>query len=128
MKVEELQKLLKEMGVYADFSVSDQIEPTDGLPNGKTVLQRESDGVGWTVFYTERGQIFDRLHFDSEDEATSHVYRIATRDNPEVFRLSPEEQARAKRIADVQEEQYREALRAKGLDPDTGRPLGQGSD
>lgn len=123
MNVRELRKALRELGVYQDFSVSEEFESGTGLPNGKTILEREKDRRGWTVFYTERGRVFDRHHFDSEKDATLYVYSIATRSQPEKVKMSDEAFHRAKRIQDQQEQRYRAALLEKGLDPETGQPL-----
>jgi len=42
-----------------------------GMPPGQYVLAVE-DG-GWSVYYSERRQRVDEQHFETEDEACSHL-------------------------------------------------------
>jgi len=53
-----------------EYTISDVLMDGTGLPNNVTVIEPTRDVRGaWTVFFTERGQIFDQHFFASEDEA-----------------------------------------------------------
>jgi hypothetical protein len=49
-----------------------------GLPPERYVLGQASDG--WEVYYSERGERTDLVHFDTEDEACDHLLMRLLRD------------------------------------------------
>jgi hypothetical protein len=125
MNTRELRDKLTEIGKSVRYSIREAPKPGQ-LPNDVTVLEPEADGNGWRVFYTEKGNIYNPRHFDSEEEACAFILADATRPESPGEPLSPERLARAEQLRDEDERQYREALISKGRDPDTGEPINQG--
>lgn len=125
MNTNELRDKLAEIGKSFRYSIRDAPKP-GRLPDDVTVLEPEENGVGWRVFYSEKGNIYSPQHFDSEDEACAFVFAHATRADPPSRPMSAERLARAEELRDEDERAYRSALIAKGHDPDTGEPINQG--
>jgi len=116
-------QMVKE-GRIQDYALTDAPIQGDGLPNNVTVIAPLGDGSGgWTVFFTEKGNVDDQRYFASESEACNFVLDRDRR-NPNIvtIRNSPERRARAQRLAEQSEAEYVEVLRARGLDSH-GRPL-----
>ncbi len=125
MNVAELRRHIDDAGQSRYFSISTMPSYSRGLPNDATIMKPSLEEPGrWLVFYTERGQVFDRRVFDSEDLACQHVHSILTRRFQPMTRgpLTVEERRTAATLAAEREERMRTRLVAAGLDPVTGKP------
>jgi hypothetical protein len=117
--IAELMNRLSELGVREKFSLRNVAQP-EMRPDDVTVVEPEADGVGWTVYYTERGEVFDKQHFETESAACEYALGIATRPKPPKIVLSQADQTRAKILAEERERQFRERL-AAGHNDDANR-------
>jgi hypothetical protein len=109
MTITELKDRLSELGVREQFSVRNVAQP-EMRPNGITVVEPEADGDGWTVYYSERGEVFDKQHFGTESAACEYALEIATRPEPTKVVLSQADKVRAESLAEELRRQFRERL------------------
>lgn len=123
MRIEDLRRAVRARGASSIFALSSR--PTRGLPEASTVVRPVAGSPGtWEVFYTERGRIFDRHTFSDEDSACRYAYEILiTPELPAGEALTPKELDRARDMAGELEAERRRAIRAAGLDPDSGLPI-----
>jgi len=112
----EIAILANKAGEYA---INDVLNENPGLPSSATVIEPTRDPRGsWTTFFTERGQIFDQLFFDSEDEVCRFILeRDIYSTPPPVYAdtETPEERAIRLRKAREKDDLYRAELRAEGV-------------
>lgn len=112
----EIAILARKGGEYAN---SDVLLDGTGLPNNVTVIEPTRDVRGpWTVYFTEKGQIFDQHFFASEDEACRFVLERDIYSTPPPMRKdteTPEERGIRRRKAQERDDEYRADLRARGL-------------
>lgn len=109
MTITELMNRLRELGVREQFSVRNVAQP-EMRPNDVTVVEPEADGDGWTVYYTERGEVSDKQHFETESAACEYALGIATRPEPPKVVLSQADKIRAESLAEELRRQFRERL------------------
>jgi hypothetical protein len=107
MTIAELMNRLSQLGVSEQFSVRNVAQP-EMRPNDVTVVEPEADGHGWTVYYTERGEVFDKQHFETESAACEYAMGIATRPEPPKVVLSQADEIRAESLAEELRRQFRE--------------------
>jgi len=112
----EIAILARKGGEYA---INDVLNESPGLPSNVTVIEPTRDARGpWTVFFTERGQIFDQHFFATEDEACRFVLERDIYSTPPPMRqstVSPEERDIRRRKVQERENLSLSDLRARGL-------------
>ena len=109
MNITDLRNRLNALGVEEQFSVRNVAQP-EMRPDNVTVVEPEADGDGWTVYYTERGEVFDKQHFETENAACEYALGIATRPKPPKVVLSQADKIRAENLAEERRRQFRERL------------------
>lgn len=109
MTISELRDRLSALGVKEQFSVRNVAQP-EMRPDNVTVVEPEADRDGWTVYFTERGEVFDKQHFETESAACEYALEIATRPEPPKVVLSQAEKIRAESLAEELRRQFRERL------------------
>lgn len=119
MTITELRNRLSALGVEQQFSIRHVAQP-EMRPDNVTVVEPEADGDGWTVYFTERGEVFDKQHFETESTACEYALGIATRPKPPKVVLSQADKIRAESLAEEQRRQFRERL-AEGHHNDANR-------
>ena len=97
MNTRELRDRLAAIGKTSRSAIRDAPKP-GRLPNDVTVLEPEENGIGWRVFYTEKGNTYNSRHFDSEDEACAFVDADANRTDSPSSPMSPERLDRAEQL------------------------------
>jgi hypothetical protein len=107
--ISELAAQLVTLGKREQFSLRSVAQP-DMLPNDVTVVEPEKTGSGWTVYYTERGSIINKQHFETESAACEYALGIATRPDPPVAPSTDADRARARVLAAERERRFREYL------------------
>ncbi len=109
MNTAELVYRLRELGVPDQFSVRNVAQP-QMRPNDVTVVEPEAGGDGWTVYYAERGGVFDKRHFENESAACEYALGIATRPAPPKVVLSQADEIRAEELARELRRQFDERM------------------
>lgn len=112
MNISELESQLAAIGKGEEFSVRSVAQP-EMLPDDVVVVEPEETGGGWTVYYTERGSVFDKKHFDTESAACEYALGIATRPTPPAVAITEADMARARVLAAERERRFRERLAAQ---------------
>jgi hypothetical protein len=114
-----LRKTLEKLGQADRYSIRDTNQD-DVRPDDTTVLEPEKEIKGWCMYYTDKGQVFDKIHFGTEAEAIEAVYKHAARPVPMLHKSTEKEREEAKQLALERERKFRIA---RGLDPETGKPV-----
>jgi hypothetical protein len=112
MTISELKSQLAALGKRDRFSVRSVAQP-EMRPDDVTVVEPEDTGSGWTVYYTERGSVFSKQHFETESAACEYALGIATRPEPSVTASTEADNARARVLAAERERRFRERLAAQ---------------
>lgn len=112
MNISELKSQLTALGKRERFSVRNVAQP-EMRPDDITVIEPEATGGGWTVYYAERGSVFDKQHFETEDAACEYALGIATEPEPPVDASAEPFNAKARALAAERERQFRENLAAQ---------------
>jgi hypothetical protein len=122
MNVNQLLAAIEESGQSRHFSINLVARRQSGLPNNVTVVEPSDELGHWVVYYTERGEIWDRHEFDSEEAACEYAHSILMRSPHPVTRgpLTDEERRIADNLARERIERKRARLISLGLDPVTG--------
>jgi hypothetical protein len=94
VSIDELWPLIAAAGQEHNFVLRPTAMP-DHQPSDCTVLEPAADDSGrWVVYYSERGQIWDPLYFDTEDGACAFAYARATAPEVPARKMTPEEPSR----------------------------------
>ena len=112
MNIAELKSQLVALGKSEEFSVRGVAQP-EMLPDDVVVVEPEDTGGGWTVYYTERGSIFNKKHFETESAACDYALGIATPPDHAVVASTEADSARARVLAAEREQRFRERLAAR---------------
>jgi hypothetical protein len=114
-----LRGSLEKLGRADRYSIRN-VNQDDVRPDDVTVLEPEKEIKGWCIYYTDKGQVYDKIHFETEAEAIEAVYKHATRPVPPLHKSAEKEREEAKQLALERERKFRIA---RGLDPETGKPV-----
>lgn len=112
MNLSELKSQLTALGKRERFSVRSVAQP-EMRPDDVTVIEPEEAGGGWTVYYTEKGSVFNKRHFETESAACEYALAIATRPEPPVDASAEAFNTRARALAAEREGRFRERLAAQ---------------
>ena len=116
MNVDELWAELGARGARNQFALNSTPRTGSGLPNDAVVVEPVEDGR-WTVYYTERGGIFDQRFFDSEDDACRYALTQVVHPQGPGRQLTDDEADQAARLRAQEEESRLAMLRELGIDP-----------